>query len=370
MEPRLVPNDLARWLRRRRKRKLAREMGEMVSPGDPDFYGPDDLYGADAESGDDFPVGGCLSVVAIAVAVIVVGFFVVRALTGGEETIGSPPVTAATTTSSAGAASSSTTGAVSTSTSSSTTQPQLIGDEVLTGILQALGVDPNDEIARAGLQDLLGDLIDSIRELIPSYQGRDVDIARVIALLLDVTQSWADGSFNQSVYECGALDPLVICPPTALDMPAGEVLVVAMQVDAPIPIASTERSYRYSIVFDTDGDPANDWQYIDPFEWDYFQGTDRWYQAVYDHLTGSWTIDVTQLEADGSFPNAAAPSAVRLVVSDRWAVWFIPVSELGGAPAPYRVTAFGHDGQFSEASRGGDGLGAACLLSCTLGARR
>jgi hypothetical protein len=360
MERKWSASDIGRWLRRRRKIRHAAQTGENVSPGDPDFYGAD-FYG-DEPVDDRFPMRSLLSVIAVLIAVTMIGYLMFGTLGGSDddEIIGSPPATEAPASTDGTAAPPSSDAAPPSSDvapPSSDPAPDPLA-EVMRKILFDLGLTETgtyDELVEA--VDLLNDLIDSIRLVLPAYDGRDVDIARVVALLYQSGQLFQDNGFNNSVYECGAIDPVVVCPPAVRDMPAGTTLVVAMEVDADIAVASSDQAYRYSIVFDTDGDPANDWVYVDPFEWDYFQGADRWYQAVYDPSFG-WNIEVTQLTADGSIPAEAAPSAARAVIEGPWIVWFIPVEELGGAPAPFRVSAFAHDGTFSESSRGGDVLGA------------
>lgn len=345
------PSDFTRWLRVRRKRRAAEE-GYPVPVGDPDFYDPDNPP----------PTGPPVGFITLLLTLIVLAIVILVSLTSGgstEPSATSPATTAPTVTGSTGSSAVPGTDTPASSDAPSSSEPTpdpLVA--TVNRILFELGLTETGARYEEMLavQDLLNDLIDSIRSILPAYQGRDVDIARVITLLYESTQGFQDLGFNQSVYECGALDPLVVCPPAVLDMPAGTTLVLAMEVSEAIPVASDERAYRYSAVFDTDGDPANDWVYVDPFEWDYFQGADRWYQAVYDPTFG-WTIEVTQLTADGSFPTEAAPSAVRAVIDDAWIVWFIPVDELGGSAAPYRVSAFAHDGAFTEETRGGDVLG-------------
>ncbi len=240
-------------------------------------------------------------------------------------------------------------------------EPASTGDEVLDELLEFFGISPEDEEGLSEVEDDLQDLIDSIRELLPAYQGRDVDIRKVIKMLLEDFNSAPFSSIRQvpSPFDCGGTGPLVVCSDPALAVPDGDILIVAMEVDDTIPLASTERSYIYSIVFDSDGLPENNWVFNPPFEFDYFQGTDRWYQAVYSHETGMWVITLTQLEADGSFPTdpTPLPTAARLAIDGRWAVWFIPTSELAVFPAPFRVTAFAHDGFFTQDTRGGDVLG-------------
>jgi hypothetical protein len=166
-----------------------------------------------------------------------------------------------------------------------------------------------------------------------------------------------EGLFNRSVYECGAEDPVVVCAAQVLPMPEGDGLVVAVEHAGAIPARSTERSYIYSLVFDSDGDPANNWVFRPPFNWDFFQGTDRWYQAIYSHDTESWIVGVNQVQSDGN-ASQPLPSAVRVVIEGEWVIWYIPSSEIPAFPGLLRATAFAHDGAFGAATRGGDVTGA------------
>ena len=349
MDRKWNPTDLARWLRRRRKTRTARLTGEPVGFGDPDFYDGDD------HRSDEFPASGCLVVLVVIAVILLGGAWIFFAGGDGDaEIIGSPPsVASSSSSSSSSAASDPTTG----TQAPPATPPPVIGDPILDGLLRAIGLDLDPE-EQLELKDLLGDLIDSLLGVVPAYQGSDVDIVEARPHLAVVDNPFQVNAFGNTVYPCGDTDPLVVCATEVLEMEAGELLVVAVKMDDDVPTTSTERSYIYSIVFDSDEDPANDWVFNPPFEWDYFQGADLWYQAIYDHTTGSWFVDVTQLTADGSFPAASTPSAVRLVVDGPWMVWFIPTSEFAVYPAPFRVTAFAHDGFFSESSRGGDVMGA------------
>ena len=61
----------------------------------------------------------------------------------------------------------------------------------------------------------------------------------------------------------------------------------------------------------------------------------------------------------------ASPSAVRIVVLGDTISFYIPRSEVPAATAAYRVSAFGHDGAYTQSSRGGDVSGADPTLRLT-----
>jgi hypothetical protein len=164
-------------------------------------------------------------------------------------------------------------------------------------------------------------------------------------------------TFNESIFECGeaAGGRRVVCADGGvLPMPAGEVAVLGMVLADEIPQTGGDHSLVYSAVLDSDADPANDWVFVPPFDMDYFQGTDRWYQVLYDHIADSWRLVVTQLSPDGGIGTASEASTVRAVVEGDTVVFFISMEEFPAAEPGYRLTAFGHDGLFSESDRGGD----------------
>ena len=163
---------------------------------------------------------------------------------------------------------------------------------------------------------------------------------------------------NESLLECGETSErgLVVCPAGAVDFPEGELVAVAMQLTEEVLLADGSTSFIYSVVFDSDGDAANDWVFQDPYDWDYFQGTDRWYQLIWDHGSARWTVAVTQVDAMQT--QVTDTSSVRVVVDGDTIICYIPRSELPGDAPGYRVTAFAHDGSYTESSRGGDVSGA------------
>ncbi len=224
------------------------------------------------------------------------------------------------------------------------------GDPALDQILLAAGIDPGDERIRSQV-DALRDIFDSIRANSASLVRGDVDIAKVIEILLRMSSSEVSRVFNQSTIECGANEPiLVVCPNGVTDMVEGDVLVLGMTLDAPVPSGDTGHSFIYSAVFDSDGDAANDWVFNPPFDFDLFQGADRWYQLQWSHTTQSWSLSVSQVDADQTI--RAVESSVRVAVSGNNVVFFVPRSEVGDGA--YRLTSFGHDGAFSESDRGAD----------------
>lgn len=345
--PEYSPSDFARWLRHRRAARRARLFGGSVGYNHPDFY---DEYGDPIEY-DDRRYFGCLIALILIIVVVFGLLFWVCDPFGGDDNLITTPTFDATT---------STTGGGTTSTLGSTTtttlDPLAEVPEPVRSAIQPLDADPATMRLRI-FTDLIGRLIDSISENEPGYEGLELDIVDAFIMWAGISGQAADNAFNDSVYECGATDPLVVCAAEVQDMPEGEILVVAVRHAEPVPTASTERSYIYSLVFESDGDPANDWVFNPPFDWDFFRGADRWYEAVYDHTSGTWSLRVTQV-SPGNALSSPLPSAVRVVVVDEWVIWFVPSSEIPDFPGRLRAVAFGHDGNFTQSTRGGDVTGA------------
>ncbi len=135
-------------------------------------------------------------------------------------------------------------------------------------------------------------------------------------------------------------------------MPAGAIDRFFVQLGAPVPTNDALKSYIYSLVLDSDGDASNNWIPQPPYDWDYFQGTDLWFQTKWDHTAKTWSISGTQVDATQA--TSAVASAVRAVIQNDAIMYFIPSAAIPAAKPGFRVTAFGHDGAYTVSSRGGD----------------
>ncbi|MCB2224162.1 MAG: hypothetical protein KQH83_08305 [Actinobacteria bacterium] len=148
-------------------------------------------------------------------------------------------------------------------------------------------------------------------------------------------------AFGNTDYPCGAGERgTTVCG--ELPFPEGQVLVVAMALGGLVPAADPAAYFQYGFVFDTDGDPANDYQASAAFPNDTFDGTDLWYDVEYSPENG-WMLGVI----DPSAGFATVPSAARVVIVDYGMLLVVPVSEIGDpSVARYRVTAFRHLGDW------------------------
>lgn len=148
----------------------------------------------------------------------------------------------------------------------------------------------------------------------------------------------------------------LICPKGAADLVPGKVWFLVMKLDAPVPMKDETTHYTYSVVVDKDGEPGNNFQAQSPFDWDYYQNTDRWYELTWNPAMGAWGINISDI-ASGIY-NTAESNARALIVGDV-IVFMIPGEEIMTTDGIFiRFTAFGDDGTFSVENSSGDVDGA------------
>lgn len=145
-----------------------------------------------------------------------------------------------------------------------------------------------------------------------------------------------DNYHGHTYFECGTQvgDVLTICAPDAGPMPEGDELIGMMVLDADIPLDPGDNIYEYGFVLDSDNDPANNYQYVPPYTYDYFQGTDLWY-VVYYH--DGWQLGVSTTESGWE----DIESNARAAIIKNILVFFIPADEIPAELPGYRFSAFG-----------------------------
>ena len=205
--------------------------------------------------------------------------------------------------------------------------------------------------------DIIGDYVDSDSSNQDKFVVQDDELTIDLKSFGGYTDSWSidevDLNFNDSLLECGAVTDgrRGVCAEDVLPMPAGEVLSLGITVAAEIPQANPDRYYVYAMVLDSDDDPANDW--VGFLDWDYFLGTDRWYQLIWSPTESRWSVVVMQVAA-GDRTSVVTSSTVRAVIEGDTVAWFVSASEFPSALPGYRLTAFAHDGGYGVETRIGD----------------
>ena len=210
------------------------------------------------------------------------------------------------------------------------------------------------QLTMAYLLDPEGDWIYSISAQIILQELAQTDITGYLAIWLRLNAQAAGNWFNNSYYPCNQEIPggRVVCPESAGDMPDGRILMLVMELAEPVPLDDADLFYTYAAVLDADGIPENNFQYMDPYDWDYWQNTDQWYILDWIPQNQSWTVSVSGENW------APVDSNARVVIYEDVVVFFIPADEFAAEYPAYRMSAFGHDGSYQPDVSCGDVTGA------------
>jgi hypothetical protein len=205
-------------------------------------------------------------------------------------------------------------------------------------------------------QDPTGRLLYSIDNILAGLEVMQANINRWFAQPFQFPQVWLDIKMNFTEFPCNeeVNGVLTVCSPTADNLEAGEFLVFGMELEGEIPLDDPDLFYVYSVVLDTDGDPGNNYQFMPPYNWDYYQNTDTWYELTWDPYRSVWELalrDVRQGQA------LARHTDARVMISENLIYFVIPAAELETARPGYRMTSFAHDGTYAPEASGGDVTG-------------
>jgi hypothetical protein len=182
------------------------------------------------------------------------------------------------------------------------------------------------------------------------------DIRGHLGVRLSMSQPAVEITFNMTYFPCDSEIPggFVVCTENAGPIPAGDVYMFVMKLAGDLPAANPDHFFTYAVVVDADGDLGNNFTNQYPYDWDYFQNTDRWYNLNWDPNTSKWDLSV----ADVVMQLWPAPSAARAVVVGDTVTFFVPGDEITAEEPGYRLTAFGHDGYYTPSASIGDVTGA------------
>jgi hypothetical protein len=182
------------------------------------------------------------------------------------------------------------------------------------------------------------------------------DILGHAGIKLSMSRSAVDRTFNNSLFPCDSeiTGGFVACAPGAEPIPAGDVIMLLMVLGDDVPMEDPDHFYTFAAVLDADGETSNNFRFQPPFNWDYWQGTDRWYILDWVPDMNAWFLDVTDINS-GTF---TVPSRARAVVMENLIAFFIPADEFSVERPGYRLSAFGHDGTYALEVSSGDVTGA------------
>lgn len=200
--------------------------------------------------------------------------------------------------------------------------------------------------------DAIDDLLYSISSVAATFTPGYLDMTQFGAARFVIDDSFFRDTLESQPCVSRVGTDTVLCTPSPLPLVGPEFVVGYAKFDAPIPPVEPLHSLLFGFVVDSDGDDQNNWLPQGPFDFDQFQGTDRWFQAEYDHETTEWGVQVFEVGADQS--RREEPSSVRIGVADNTVIFVVDASELPNSRPPFRMTSFGHPGAFEQDDSGGD----------------
>jgi hypothetical protein len=130
--------------------------------------------------------------------------------------------------------------------------------------------------------------------------------------------------------------------PAPVVPPPGEYFAFAQVLKGNVPHADPTNFYQYAFVFDSDGNPSNNYVPSPSYPSDFFKDTDRWYELLYNPTSG-WKKKVST--AHGS-SIAVVPTEAQIVVVGAVIFLLVPTSEFAVPNPSYRMTAFRHTGDY------------------------
>ena len=112
------------------------------------------------------------------------------------------------------------------------------------------------------------------------------DITRAFGTITPFMQGLGPSKMTGGDFPCGdGPHGHTVCSTMAVDMAEDDYVFAYFSAEEDIPLNST-RLITYGFVFDSDGDPSNNYVPHPSFPDDYFKDTDRWYTLEYVPLAG------------------------------------------------------------------------------------
>lgn len=228
-------------------------------------------------------------------------------------------------------------------------------DAAMLELSEALTGDPLSLCTGSGLPDNGGALLSDGLGTDP-HQEDGQSVASWVQLALNLSSNAADELFGSAardaLFPCGSAGQgLTLCDGSAGAFPPGDTVVVVNQVYVDIPTADASNIYQYGFVFDSDDDPADNYQASVQYPADFFHDTDLWFVAAHDPASG-WELQVTDA-SNGQFVSIATDA--RIIIKGNVMALVVPASEFASATPPWRITAFRHTGDYGLQSGDWDG---------------
>lgn len=185
--------------------------------------------------------------------------------------------------------------------------------------------------------------------LAPTIPTGEVDVCGMFGMVCpldadDIAVNYGAGG----VLECnGPANGLTVCPDTEKALVAGDFIFISFNVLADVPLNDLLDFYTYAVVFESDGEAANDWVPLPAYAGDFYQGTDTWYELSYFPGSG-WQVSATKVTSGALRTTEAMATDARATVRGNSIHFAIPRSELTGEAPKFRITAFRHKGDYGQ----------------------
>jgi hypothetical protein len=205
--------------------------------------------------------------------------------------------------------------------------------------------------------DPLGDFFSSIPSVDPRLRLDAMDIAFFSADLGTYDDIVAQHP-QVNTEQVFSLDDDLAVPPGIVPPapPPGGWLVATAWMAGEIPQADTDYSYVIASTFTSNTRTEDDWVPVAPYDWDTYQGTDQWYEVIWDHVAGVWRLQATETVAGGL--QVRFETAARVLIDGDRVTWFIPMEEFSNPVPGIRLATFAHDGSGVDGLHGADVSGA------------
>jgi len=219
--------------------------------------------------------------------------------------------------------------------------------KILGEALVQLGIDPTDSMALKiaiafcplGVEVLHS--AEAIMAQIPFIGYTDSSYRA--ALKYQIAVELLQQLYGNTDYPCGDGEfGYTVCPNIEAPLTAGTWLFAFNIFGEDVPLDDPEHTYQFGFVFDSDGDPGNNYPGAPPYSNDFFDDTDLWYSVEYAP-SGGWQLRV--IDATGG-NLTEIPSAARATIMGNTIMLAVPLDEFAVDDPYYRVTAFAHKGDW------------------------
>ena len=211
--------------------------------------------------------------------------------------------------------------------------------------------DQKAQLLLAYLLDPSGDWIYSILDVEPGLKVGQVDQIGYGGIRMHYPPGFNDPPIVD-LFPCEGPPPvegwMTVCPQFPKPLYTENLHLYWQTFDSAIPLEDLDHYRTYGWVIDRDGKPTNNFQYQTPYNWDFYQDTDQWYQLKWVPNQATWSLGASHQG------HGAMGSGARVVIAKNTIFLFLPGNEFEVETPGIRMTSFIHDGTYQPEVSGGD----------------